>query len=74
MAERARLRGEVSLATVRLAVLSAGVLYECVFLALHPTIASRPMGWAALFVLLLGAGISFAGLREMRAGKAPVPR
>lgn len=69
VAERARLRGEVSLATVRLVVLTAGVLYESVFLALHPAIASRPMGWAALFVLLLGAAISFAGLREMRAGR-----
>lgn len=67
--ERARLRGEVSLATVRLAVLTAGVIYEAIFLALHPDIASRPMGWAALVVLSLGALISYAGLREMRAGR-----
>lgn len=69
VAERARLRGEVSLSTVRLAVLAAGVLYECVFLALHPAIAARPLGWVALVVLAVGATVSFTGLRELRAGR-----
>ena len=59
----------MSLATVRLAVLAAGVVYESLFLALHPAIAARPMGWVAVVVLALGAAVSFLGLREMRAGR-----
>jgi class 3 adenylate cyclase len=69
IAARARVRGEVSLATVRAAVMAAGVLYESVFLALHPDIAARPMGWVALFVLAVGLAVGLLGLREMRAGR-----